>query len=72
IIYPAPIPVAPYCYERESRTHSGKYHASMGWERFVDDLEVIVTPGTHHTMLDEPCIHRTLEQVRHVLKRSET
>jgi len=49
-----------------------QYHASMGWERFVDDLEVIVTPGTHHTMLDEPCIHRTLEQVRHVLKRSET
>jgi thioesterase domain-containing protein len=40
----------------------------LGWEAFAPNLEVVVTPGTHYTMLEEPCVRTTAGHIRKLLK----
>jgi amino acid adenylation domain-containing protein len=40
----------------------------MGWDRLGKDIDVIETPGTHFSLLEEPCVHVTL---KHVIKALE-
>jgi aspartate racemase len=40
-----------------------------GWEGLASGgIELIVTPGTHYSMLDEPCIHTTLKRLKRLIE----
>ncbi|MCW3096085.1 MAG: hypothetical protein JWL77_1703, partial [Chthonomonadaceae bacterium] len=41
------------------------------WDRLVKDIEVIETPGTHFSLLEEPCVHVTLKHVIKALEDTE-
>jgi amino acid adenylation domain-containing protein len=40
----------------------------LGWDRLSSNLEVIQTPGTHYSLLEEPNVHITLRYVKQVLE----
>ena len=40
----------------------------MGWDRLATNIEVIETPGTHFSLLEEPCVHVTLQHVLRLLE----
>ena len=42
---------------------------ALGWEVIAPQTEVIPTPGTHFSLLDEPCIHVTIAHLCKILSR---
>jgi amino acid adenylation domain-containing protein len=43
----------------------------LGWEAFaLGGVEVIETPGTHYTLLEEPCVHGAVAHVRRLLSEA--
>jgi hypothetical protein len=48
-----------------------RYERLLGWDRLAAEVEVIDTPGTHFSMLDEPCVHVTIAHVRKALEEMQ-
>jgi amino acid adenylation domain-containing protein len=44
----------------------------LGWDDLTTNIEVIPTPGTHYSILEEPCVHPTLRHVTRILEASHT
>ncbi|MCW3095480.1 MAG: amino acid adenylation domain protein [Chthonomonadaceae bacterium] len=42
----------------------------LGWDDLAPNIEVIATPGTHYSILEEPCVHPTLRHVTRILEAS--
>jgi thioesterase domain-containing protein/acyl carrier protein len=42
----------------------------LGWRDLSTNLQVTVTPGTHHTITEEPCVHITMRHIMKVLDGS--
>jgi len=43
----------------------------LGWGGLARDITVIETPGTHHTILENPCIYATMKLVKRILARHD-
>ena len=39
----------------------------LGWDTLAPNLKTIRTPGTHYTMLEEPCVRTTASHIRNIL-----
>ncbi|WP_165864188.1 non-ribosomal peptide synthetase [Capsulimonas corticalis] len=42
----------------------------LGWEGMAECIDVIETPGTHFSLLEEPCVHITLGHIRSALDKA--
>lgn len=47
-----------------------KVPPKLGWENLASNVVVIETPGTHFSMLEEPCVHISIAPVRKALNGS--
>jgi amino acid adenylation domain-containing protein len=53
----------------QARVQHPKYSSVplLGWQPLAAHVEVIITPGTHYSLLDEPCVHEPVRQIRKLL-----
>jgi len=44
----------------------------LGWNSLASNIKALRTPGTHFSLLEEPCVHVTLKHMRDALEATES
>jgi len=47
-----------------------RINPELGWGDFAPDVRVIETPGTHTSMLEDPCVHVAVGHIKRILEDS--